>query len=827
MLLAAARLLVVAWLPGAVVFRLPVADRDRRAALPADERLFWQVVISVAISICVALALAALQRYSFTRLMAADAGIAAVLAAAARFRLRLRAAPPTAASLVVIGLIALGLWRFFPPSEYVTGGKDPGAYINEGILIAQRGALVYEDPVVRSVPPFARDLFFPSHNHPDYYGMRFMGFFIQDPARGAVIGQFPHVLPASVAIGYGVDGLTGARRTIGFWAVMGVVAVYLAGARLIGRTAAAAASALLALNVIEVWFGRYPNAEVAMQALLFAGLLANARAHVDDQRFFAPVAGVLLGLLLFLRFDAVLAVGAVLAGNALGWFSGQRVRPAFLAILAAAVALAALYLLGPMRAYAHYPFSFILNLTWRHWAMLIGAAVLGTAVLIVGRRKPAARRTVLTWAPMLLVVVVWALAVYAFFLRHPAGKLAVHDALALRMYAAFYVTVPALAAALAGYALVVRRRFWHDPALIVTITIFAAFFFFKIRIVPEHFWAARRFLPVILPGTLLLACAAATIGFAHPSPRRRLISGALGFAFIALLAVQYVRAARPVAHHTEYAGMIPQLERLAGRVGDDDLLIVESRDAGSDTHIVALPLAYIYARNVLVLSSARPDKVAFAGFLDWARTKYAHVYFLGEGGTDLVSLQWSARPVASQRFQVDEYESTVNAPPRGSRQKKFDLALYEILPPSRERAPWFDLDVGLRDDLHVVRFHAKEEVGGRTVRWSQRQSFVALAAAPSGAREVLLTMSNGGRPEAAAPADVSVYLNDRLLGTVRVTDGFRPYAVRVPADVPGTAARSGEPPILRLLTPVWNPHDVLGSGDDRDLGVMVDRVQVR
>ena len=33
--------------------------------------------------------------------------------------------------------------------------------------------------------------------------------------------------------------------------------------------------------------------------------------------------------------------------------------------------------------------------------------------------------------------------------------------------------------------------------------------------------------------------------------------------------------------------------------------------------------------------------------------------------------------------------------------------------------------------------------------------------------------------------------------------------------------------LISLLTPVWNPHEVIGSGDDRDLGVMVDRVQVR
>ena len=186
----------------------------------------------------------------------------------------------------------LGVWRFFPPSEYIIGGKDPGVYMNEGIQIAQRGALVVaRSGRRRRCRAFARDLFFPSHQRPDYYSVRFMGFFIQDPDTGAVVGQFPHLFPASIAIGYGLDGLTGARRTVGVWAILGLLAVYFAGARLVGRPAAAAAAALLALHVIQVWFARYPNAEVVMQALLFAALLANARAHVDGDAFFAPVAG--------------------------------------------------------------------------------------------------------------------------------------------------------------------------------------------------------------------------------------------------------------------------------------------------------------------------------------------------------------------------------------------------------------------------------------------------------------------------------------------------------------------------------------------------------
>src|SRR5258707_14993188 len=116
---------------------------------------------------------------------------------------------------------------------------------------------------------------------------------------------------------------------------------------------------------------------------------------------------------------------------------------------------------------------------------------------------------------------------------------------------------------------------------------------------------------MILPGTLLLAGAVALTGVRRRLAFTRAIRGPIGIVFLAFLGVQYARAAKPVVEHVEYEGIIPRLEKLAAQLGDDDLLIVESRDAGSDVHVLGLPLAYIYARNVLVLSNPTPDKTMF------------------------------------------------------------------------------------------------------------------------------------------------------------------------------------------------------------------------
>ncbi len=173
----------------------------------------------------------------------------------------------------------------------------------------------------------------------------------------------------------------------------------------------------------------------------------------------------------------------------------------------------------------------------------------------------------------------------------------------------------------------------------------------------------------------------------------------------------YLAASQPIRTHVEYAGMIPQIERLAARFGDNDLVLVEAR-AASDLHTLALPLSYIWARNVLVLYSPRPDKPAFAEFLTWARSHYEKVYFIGGGGTDLVSPGIHVETVATERFAVPEYEPTdYQQLPRRVRMVPFELTIYRFVDGGENDDGALRIDIGGDDDLSLVRFHAKERTG--------------------------------------------------------------------------------------------------------------------
>lgn len=822
-------LLIVGYLPGAILFRLPVLSRDRRAALEPAERAYWAIVLSCVWTLIVALALAAAEAYRFERLLLVNVAAVLALAAIGRRRLLLHGASRAwRPAIIPVALVAGAIWLYSPPAEYVIGGKDPGVYINAGIQIAQRGGLVIRDPVVAAVPDETRGLFFPSHHRDAYYGIRFMGFFLLDPESGAIVDQFPHLYPVAIAVAYGLSGLTGARYAAAACAVAGVLGLYFLGTRVAGRMAGTIAAALLAMNVVQVWYARYPNAEMIGQALLLAGLLALARGAVDDDPFFLPVGGVLLGLVPFARIDGLPAIALAALAVLLLWLRGRAFPWSFAMALAAAGGLLILYLSTFLDPYLRLPLLW-LRVNWV--PVTIAAGVAAAAILVLSRMN---RRRVdddgPVWSrviPVGLAAVVICLAVYAFFFREPGGRLAPHDAGSLRMYG-WYVHPAALAAALAGLVLLALRRFWHDPAFLLVSSGMALFVFYRLRIVPEHFWATRRFLLIILPATMLyLAAAVATFGREAPAAKRGVWAArwALRLILVALVAASFWQATRRIVNHVEYAGVIPRLEALAGRFGSRDLLIFESRNA-SDLHVLALPLAYTYGKPVLVLDSPKPDKLMFEAFLRSAQERYEQVYFLGGGGTDLLSRNVNVEPVDSMRFQVPEYESPRNAYPTEVRHKEFDFGIYRFVPAAAPQVG-FDLDLGRMDDLYVVRFHAKEEDARGTYRWTSRQCYLSLPGITPDARYLTLWMEDGGRPGKAGPARVEVYIGETLLGTAEVTRDLTPFTFEIPLPLAEQAARSMESTTIRLLSTIWKPSELLGVGDARELGVRVDRVQVR
>jgi hypothetical protein len=394
------------------------------------------------------------------------------------------------------------------------------------------------------------------------------------------------------------------------------MAVYFCGSWLLGRPAATAGAILLAVNVASIWYSRYPNAEILMQVLVFAGLLASSRASVDKDTFFAPVAALLLTLSFFAHLTGILVIGTVGVVALLSLYDRHTPQLSFLVPLTIGTLVAALYYTTLMAPCIELQLDFVLNrlpLT----AALAAPVVLGVLVMLTTTRAATRIRRYLPWEVLCVVIL---LTGYAYFIRVIGGTLAPYDADALRTFARIYVSPLGVVAALVGLAVVTRRAFWPNLAFLATMIVFSCIFFYKIRIIPNHFWAARRLLAVILPGTCLLIGAAAFVewtlrprGFADRKGVRASFF-AVGIIITGLFAYHSYEKSQPILNYVEYAGLIPRLETLNAQLRDTDLVVVESRQI-SDLHTLALPLAYIYARDVLVFWRRNPDKKAFRRFL--------------------------------------------------------------------------------------------------------------------------------------------------------------------------------------------------------------------
>ena len=155
---------------------------------------------------------------------------------------------------------------------------------------------------------------------------------------------------------------------------------------------------------------------------------------------------------------------------------------------------------------------------------------------------------------------------------------------------------------------------------------------------------------------------------------------------------------------------------------------------------------------------------------------------------------------------------------------EFDFGIFRFGP----RSPALPLlDIGDGDGLNVVRFHAAERDARGTYRWTRALSSLTLIGVPIDARQLVLWMDNGGRPASAQPPQVEAFIGDLSLGRVVVGPGMRPCSL--PNSARCRQRRGHEPRCDDgpAALPHVEPGAVLGVNDDRELGVMVDRVEIR
>lgn len=850
--LAALAGLVLLLLPGLTLLAL-LPPRDREET-PFDEALFLAVAVSVMASAWLALVLAELRRFSMVGAAAILAATCAAALVLGRRRLGSPVRRPRSAREVLpaAAILALALFLQAQPTEYLLGGRDPGTYVAAMAVIARTGGIAYTDPVVLSIPREDVDLFFREPGAADFNWGRFMGFPLERPETGRVVPEFFHLFPAFGAYLFQAMGVKGALATPPVFGILGTLAVFFAFRRLLGPAPALLAALLLGLNVVQVWFARYPVSEGLSQLLVFTAFLAVARWERSRSAVFGVLAGAALGLSLLVRIDGVLVAAPLalylLVRRARGDLDGKSAAAVVVpfAVLALHAAVhAALFARKYVVSIATRPY-------WRQpvevWLLASVAVVgLGAALYRFGPplvRRAQARQEALRTGLALAVVL---LALYAYFVRpalsawagadwndparampslkgilEPLGfsHLAAHDAQSL-VRLGWFVTPLGVALGVLGLVATIRdgRREHLFPVL--TALAFAAFYFYKLRVYNDYFFALRRFVPVILP--CLLGFAAYLLGrMAAGGGWRRVAAGGLALG----LGASYLVRTAPLVRYVDWKGSVGFVADVARRFGPEDVVIFEQKES---IHLLSLPLWAVHGVNVLELGRFRPDPDRLQHLIGSWRGRYRNIYFVHTWREPVCGVFLQNVEGSPYRFGTHEWERAYNRRPQGPEARSLEFTISRVVSPEELQVPPLpEVDIGGSDDFLVSGFFQKErDADGRTYRWTGPCAEVYLPAA-SGGGAVSITASAGQRPATLPPTEVRVSLSRVPFGRFTLGPDWSVHTLALPA-------LGGGPPRLRLdvVDPVtgrprtWRPANSLpGSDDTRELGVKVDRIKV-
>ena len=523
---------------------------------------------------------------------------------------------PVAALLVLAaGLAALSAAMH---AEQVVLRRDPGAYALTGQWLGEHG---------RKQVPVDAEAFGAARDDVDFASPAFY-------RDGDVLRpQFMSGLPSTLAVGWWLGGWTGLLVVPALCAGFAVLAAGGLAARLVGPRWAVLAAGSLALAQPVLHVARSTYSEPLAQLLLVAGLCFVVDAlsgRVSDvaTRALAATGGVLLGIATVVRVDALREI--LLAVPLVGILAAYR-HPAARPLGAGLAAGCAFGLFDGIVL----SWPYISDIGGSLLPLLGGGALLAgvTAALVYRiRRTAGASPSLPARAPAVAATGVVALGLLLAGrpllgeARTDPGSPGARTVAGIQeragmpvdggrtyyeqsvSWVSWYVGWPTLALALAAAAVLAFRAVrgaapgWGAVLLIGAGS--AGLTFLRPEITPDHPWADRRLVPVLLPVVTLLAAAAVATSVralrARPGPHGRHFRGGAAVAVgmvgcAAILLPTAAGSAALLAVRTEQ-GQIAAVEQACESLTADDVVLLVDRRAQLEwpaalRHLCGVPVA--------------------------------------------------------------------------------------------------------------------------------------------------------------------------------------------------------------------------------------------
>lgn len=839
----------------AILMTLPgLALRASFAFAPEDESigeaLFSIGLASMLVSGWLAMLLAEFAAFSLavTVMIVVVASVAVV--AARRRSLAIRFPNPrlTLWGVAVVLLLSGVAWLFFRPNDYILGGRDHGVYVNTGATIARTGGFQFVDPVLAELSPVQREALTEkpvlARENVDatwHAGTAAAGYYLFDLDSPVVTPHGFPLYPTWFAILNAAGGVGFSQFLTPLLASLSLGAIILAVRRTFGRSVALLGAGLIAVNLAQLWYARTPSAEIMVQFLFWAGAWAWVRAIQRESSVYALMGGLAWGQIHLAKIEYVALPLLIVAWLAWAWWTGRYRRfhtiglLAYMALGAHALLhgalIAASYIYDTVVAFAprsivdslsdagreaKTPFDLATQLLLRYGFVLVVLVAL-SFVAWIGLRRIKGRGTEL-WARLMsnqwvwsgLAIAIIAYNAYAYIIRPQTSP---SQGASIYVELSWYLGLWVMALGTIGWA---RRMGQADEAqgflmwsMFGLSVVFLAVGSF---VAPDHFWAARRFVPIIFPGFLLLASDA--VLSLLPQRWRDWRQALLPLTLIAVMSVPMLEADAGFVSFIEQKGATDQVRALSEEFEANAVLLF---DRGQPSAQIGTPLAMLFERSVAFVDRETLIQPDLAPIIEqWLRADRPVYYLTGTN-----------KQIDIPRFSLDYLRTSVVAWPAaevtvvfrpqriGELAHSFDV--YRVLPKQEIEEQVITLDVGREESESSVSgvYNSPQVPGLTSVQWTtgSTQFTFDVQGRP---RKVWFRL--GGRPSVAGIAEVDVLADGELIGHITLQPGgMSLHTVRFPEDAPPS-----ERVVVELRMSTWNPHALGFNADKRNLGVMID-----
>lgn len=704
--------------------------------------------------------------------------------------------------IFILMLVAMSFIYFWFPHESMFGGRDQGVYSNSAVYIAQNGNLKVNYPVFDSS---------------DY--QNFMPGLYN--TKDTITVQFSHLFSVWMAQAYSTIGIQGLLAVNSIFGLLSVIMFRFLLSQYVSKIYSVVGSIFIGFNVSQVWMSRITLTEIFTQMFIISALFMGAKAFNKKEAVWGSWAGFFLGLAVLCRIDSLLLLPFMVSSNLvfniiIDQSDKQSLNKIWWNLFSVFIPIVFI----SFGYYYFYTRPYFLDLLPRLTQILLLTAALTLIHFFHGGiKKIISRYSLILYNCILFIVVL--LFLYAHLIRPYYGTFSLfsipnHGLDGTRTFRensilnlSNYLSVPIIYMGLIGWLLALRKIIfqkdykWILPTFLVGG--FSVLYLYDPNISPDHFWANRRFVPIIIPGFVFFAFFTLEylinilrkFNFSYIS---RLLIAVIGIYLI----IFNIYNLQPIAFYKEQDNVWSNIRSIADYIPDGTLLVTEDVDT---TTRYATPLFMSFSKKVVPLNSLTDEgRNKLIKYI--MENPSQKVFLLNKGNQNPIGLKTNLINVFDEI--TTETEKVTSGLPREQRGIKDKLYLFELLPVKNE-----DLYLGASfvEGTLETGFYSEEYVGnGTRYRWTDGNAEIIIPNKHQKKPKLLqISLIHTGPDD----RDMTINVNEQEVYRGKTNKDTKELIIPL-KDIP----TEKEDLKIQITTKSWSPSE-LGANDPRKLGVAV------